>query len=90
MFVALAFIFGLALGFTLGVLAYLSTYALFMKWQEERTRLRVTRAEVAAAKRAQEMARIRAEMRNRYGGNLDASDDEVTEEVEKILGGGPQ
>ena len=87
---ALAFIAGVALGFTLGVAAYASIYALFMRWQEERARQRILRAEQAATRRAQEMAVMRAKMRSLYGARLDGDETQITEEMEKVLSAGPK
>lgn len=87
--VAVAFSLGLALGFVTGVAAYGSIYALFIRWQEEKTRLRIIRAEQQAAFRANELAKIREKNRSLYGARMTGDDTAVTKEIEDVLSSGP-
>lgn len=89
MLLAFGFIAGLALGFPLGILAYLSTYALFQKDNEIRTRRRIVIASQQAAIAAREQANKIHRMRSLHGQNLNDASGEVSHEMEEILGTGP-
>lgn len=89
MLLAIGFITGLALGFTLGVGAYLSTYALFQKDNESRTRKRIVLASQQAAIAAREQANKLHRMRSLHGQTLNDASNEADEQMEEILGTGP-
>lgn len=84
MLLALAFIAGLAIGFPLGLAAYLSTYALFQKESDSRLRKRVAvvhqQALALGREQAAKLMRVRA-----INGNDLNSPDEISEEVEEAL-----
>lgn len=87
--VAAAFLAGITLGFPLGVLSYLATYALFQKDNEARTRRRITLASQQAAIVAREQANRLHKMRSLHGQNLNDATNEVDPAMEEILGTGP-
>lgn len=86
--VALAFILGTSLGFTLGVLSQFGIFAVFIRWQEEKSQKRLVRIQQEAAKYRQHLEKVRSQMRQRYA-DQDATDEEVNAEVEQVLGTGP-
>ncbi len=87
--VAGAFILGLTIGFPLGVAAYFGTYGLYQKLNEDRFKKRLIVLERSAFERGKKTADVITQARSRYGNALDASDQELNEEVEKVLGTGP-
>jgi hypothetical protein len=87
--VALAFILGLALGFPLGVAAYFGTFQLFHKTFEDRANKRIATATQAAFQRGKKTADAISQARSRYGSMMDGEEEQVSAEVEKVLGTGP-
>lgn len=89
MLLAVGFVLGLFVGFPLGVLAYLLTYVSFQKDNEQRTRKRIALASQQAALQARELANKLHRMRSMRGDQLN-SNEQPNEELEEILGTGPQ
>lgn len=86
---SVGFVLGLSLGFSLGVLAYLATYSVFQKENEQRTRKRIALASNQAAIIAREQANRLHKMRSLHGQNLNDATNEVDPQMEEILGTGP-
>lgn len=88
MLLALGFVAGLALGYPLGVLSYLSTVAFFQKAADDRLRKRVISAQQTGINIGREAANKLHRMRSLHGPTL-SEGQEVSHEMEDILGTGP-
>lgn len=88
LWLSVGFVLGLTVGFPLGVLAYLSTYALFQKLSDDRLRRRVAIAQQNGITIGREAASKLHRMRSLHGPTLNEGP-EVSSQMEEILGTGP-
>jgi len=81
---------GLAVGYVLGVWSYAQTYASFLVHQEAKADRKVQRALMERDRARMDRARMIERIRRAEGDTLTPQQEEVvTEEVERILGAGP-
>ena len=91
MIVAIAAVVGLVIGFLTGLAVYAQVYSNFLVRAEARAQKRLS-AELMRQKMVDQKAlTLRRKLREQYGDDLSVKHQEVVdEEIERILGAGPQ
>lgn len=85
-----ALVFGIGIGFVLGLATYAHVYAHFLVREETRANNKVQRALADANSKRQQAEEVRRKLIDMYGSDLSARHAEVIdEEVERALGLGP-